>query len=63
MRAKVQVVRDRARSYTRTYRGRGPTLAQALRNGVRPFDTVSRWGGEELAVLSLSATDVQQCEA
>ena len=27
------------------------TVAQALRSGVRPFDTVSRWGGEEFALL------------
>ena len=26
-------------------------VAQALRSGVRPFDTVCRWGGEEFAVL------------
>jgi diguanylate cyclase (GGDEF)-like protein len=26
-------------------------VARALRSGVRPFDTVSRWGGEEFAVL------------
>ena len=26
-------------------------VAQALRRGVRPFDTVSRWGGEEFSIL------------
>ena len=26
-------------------------VAQALRSGVRPFDTLCRWGGEEFAVL------------
>ena len=26
-------------------------VANALRSGVRPFDTVARWGGEEFAVL------------
>ncbi len=38
------------------------TVAQALRSGVRPFDTVSRWGGEEFALLLTSpvtAADAQ----
>ncbi|MBI1799080.1 MAG: GGDEF domain-containing protein [Candidatus Eisenbacteria bacterium] len=26
-------------------------VAQALRGGVRPFDTVARWGGEEFSIL------------
>ena len=26
-------------------------VAQALRSGVRPFDTLCRWGGEEFAVM------------
>jgi diguanylate cyclase (GGDEF)-like protein len=29
-------------------------VAQALRGGVRPFDTVSRWGGEEFSILLTS---------
>ena len=38
------------------------TVAQTLRGGVRPFDTVSRWGGEEFALLltpPVSAADAR----
>jgi diguanylate cyclase (GGDEF)-like protein len=38
------------------------TVAQTLKGGVRPFDTTSRWGGEEFALLltpPVSAADAQ----
>jgi diguanylate cyclase (GGDEF)-like protein len=34
-------------------------VARALRSGVRPFDTVSRWGGEEFAVLLTSPVQAE----
>ncbi|HTO89870.1 MAG TPA: GGDEF domain-containing protein [Candidatus Sulfotelmatobacter sp.] len=39
------------------------TVAQSLRSGVRPFDTVSRWGGEEFALLLTSPVSAHDAGA
>jgi diguanylate cyclase (GGDEF)-like protein len=39
------------------------TVAHALRSGVRPFDTVSRWGGEEFALLLTSPVSAHDAGA